>query len=187
MKTATCFLVLLSMLAVGCGSSDEGDGEGAALQQLFAQEPTEAGVPGDNQTAVFLSLTCGDVNWPTDIEHYRMTTAVDRAAHPLTAGMPANIWPCAFWMTPMEPPVPVSDQGPRNILLLQNRRDNATPWESGLGMRKALGSRAAWVGVEAGGHYAYGQGTSCVDDVFNAFLENGTLPQEDVHCRLALR
>ncbi|WP_223634195.1 alpha/beta hydrolase [Corallococcus sp. EGB] len=161
--------------------------DAAVLQQLFAQGPAEADIPGDNQTAVFLALTCGDVSWPTDVEHYRAATAVDRAAHPLSAGMPANIWPCAFWRAPLEPPVAVPSEGPHNILLLQNRRDNATPWESGLGMRKALGARAAWVGVEAGGHYAYGQGASCVDDVFNAFLEDGTLPQDDVHCRVALR
>ncbi|WP_233582866.1 alpha/beta hydrolase [Corallococcus sp. CA053C] len=156
--------------------------DAAVLQMIFAQGPVEAGVPGDNQTAVFLALTCGDASWPTDVEHYRTATAADRADHPLSAGMPSNIWPCAFWKAPREPAVPVSGQGSRNILLLQNRRDNATPWESGLGMRKAMGARAVWVGVEAGGHYAYGQGSACVDDVFNAFLANGTLPQDDMYC-----
>ncbi|MFY0573215.1 alpha/beta hydrolase [Cystobacter fuscus] len=73
-------------------------------------------------------------------------------------------------------------QGAHNILLLQNRRDNATPWESGLGMREALGARATFVEVDAGGHYVYGQGSTCVDGVSNTFLLNGRLPQEDVSC-----
>jgi pimeloyl-ACP methyl ester carboxylesterase len=149
------------------------------LQLLFAPAPAEAGVPGDNQIAVLLALTCGDTAWPTDVESYRANTAADRAAHPLTAGMPSNIWPCAFWRTPIEPVIEMTHQGPRNILLLQNRRDNATPWESGMGMRAALGARAAWVGADQGGHYAYGRGNACVDDAFNTFLVTGQLPPDD--------
>jgi pimeloyl-ACP methyl ester carboxylesterase len=157
--------------------------DAALLQQFLAQGPARAGVPDDNQTAVFLALICGDASWPTDIEFYRKNTAADRAAHPLTAGMPSNIWPCAFWKTqPREAPVEVTRQGAHNILLLQNRRDNATPWESGLGMREALGERATFVGVDAGGHYVYGQGSSCADSVSNTFLVTGRLPQGDVSC-----
>ncbi|NMO15241.1 alpha/beta fold hydrolase [Pyxidicoccus fallax] len=157
--------------------------DAALLQQVFAQEAARTDVPADNQTAVFLALACGDASWPTGIEVYRKKTAEDRAAHPLTAGMPFNIWPCAFWKTqPREAVVEVTRQGEHNILLLQNRRDNATPWESGLGMRKALGARATFVEVDAGGHYVYGQGSSCVDGVFNTFLMTGQLPQGDVSC-----
>jgi hypothetical protein len=68
------------------------------------------------------------------------------------------------------------------VLILQNRRDNATPWEGGLGMRKALGSRAAFVGADNGGHYVYGTGSACADRVTIAFLGKGTLPVKDVHC-----
>ena len=97
--------------------------------------------------------------------------------------MPANIWPCAFWPAPREAAVEVSGvAGPRNVLILQNRRDNATPWESALGLRAALGARAAFVGLEAGGHYVYHRGSACVDDAFAAFLVDGVLPDDDVTC-----
>ncbi|MFY0573232.1 alpha/beta hydrolase [Cystobacter fuscus] len=169
----------IAHLAAGAPTAEDA----ALLQQVFAQGPASTDVPADNQTAVFLALTCGDASWPTDIEVYRKNTAEDRATHPLTAGMPFNIWPCAFWKTPpREAPVEVTRQGAHNILLLQNRRDNATPWESGLGMREALGARATFVEVDAGGHYVYGQGSTCVDGVSNTFLLNGRLPQEDVSC-----
>lgn len=82
--------------------------------------------------------------------------AADRKNWPLTAGMPANIWPCAFWRSPIEDPVAVTGKGPRNILILQNCRDHATPWDSGIGLRDALGNRAAFVGVDNGGHYHEG-------------------------------
>ncbi|GLY78024.1 hypothetical protein Airi01_062910 [Actinoallomurus iriomotensis] len=38
----------------------------------------------------------------------------------------------------------VTAHGPRDVLILQNRRDNATPWETGLGLRRTLGSRAGF-------------------------------------------
>lgn len=156
----------------------------AILGQIFAPTPPQADVPDDNQTAVFLALTCGDTGWPTDPAIYARNTATNRMAYPLTAGMPSNIWPCAFLPAPREASPAVTREGARHVLLLQNRRDNATPWESGLGMRTALGPRAVFVGLDAGGHYVYGRGASCVDDAFDAFLVSGALPDDDVMCTL---
>jgi pimeloyl-ACP methyl ester carboxylesterase len=103
----------------------------------------------------------------------------------LSAGFPANLWPCAFWATaPVEPPVEVTDAGPRNVLILQNDRDPATPVESATGMREALGDRAVLLTVDAGGHGVYGTAGpgSCADAVANTFLTTGELPAGDVHC-----
>jgi hypothetical protein len=97
--------------------------------------------------------------------------------------MPDNIWPCAFWSkAPIEQPVEVTSHGPRDVLILQNRRDSATPWEGGLGMARALGSRAGFVGADNGGHYVYGTGSTCVDQATVAFLTKGTLPAKPMYC-----
>jgi hypothetical protein len=96
--------------------------------------------------------------------------------------MPANIWPCAFWKAPIEKPVTVTDQGPGDILILQNRRDHATSWDSGQGLRKVLGDRAAFVGVDNGGHYVYNEGSACADGATVDFLNTGRLPDKDVFC-----
>ena len=162
------------------GTLTEADGE--VLQQVFAGPPPTPGVPADNQATMFLALTCGDAQWSGDVDEYARRTAEDRAAWPLTAGMPANIWACAFWPEPIEEPVAVTDEGPRNTLILQNRRDNATPWEDGLGLYEVLGKRAAFVGADNGGHYVYGQGSTCVDDATVTFLTTGRLPDEKVYC-----
>lgn len=158
----------------------------AVLGPLFADSPSEPGVPADNQVTMFMALTCGDVAWSRDVAGYAARTAADRRMWPLTDGMPANIWPCAFWKyPPIEAPVEVTSHGPRDVLLLQNRRDNATPWESGLGLRRALGSRAAFVGVDNGGHYVYNEGSTCADNATVAFLADGNLPATDVYCPIA--
>ncbi|CAL9629935.1 Tripeptidyl aminopeptidase [Streptomyces sp. enrichment culture] len=154
----------------------------AVLKEAFAGTPMSPGVPADNQATMFMALTCGDAEWPRDIDGYAARTAADREKWPLTAGMPANIWACAYWDKPAEPTVKVVKGGPRNTLILQNRRDNATPWEGAVGLRKSLGAGSALVGVDNGGHYVYGEGSACADKATVGFLATGHLPDKDVYC-----
>jgi hypothetical protein len=149
---------------------------------VLADAPATPGVPADNQTTMFLALNCSDAPWPADVDGYARRVAADRAKYPLTAGMPAGIWPCAFWGAPIEAPVAVTDDGPRNTLILQNRRDHATPWEDGVGLHEVLGERSGFVGVDNGGHYVYGRGSACADKATVDFLTNGDLPDDDVYC-----
>ncbi|TQS42501.1 alpha/beta hydrolase [Cryptosporangium phraense] len=176
-------LVQLWRAAADLADGTLSDADNAVLHQAFADQPPTPGVPADNQSTMFAALTCGDAPWPTDLDEYARKTAADRAAYPLTAGMPANVWPCTFWTDqPIEAPVTVNDDGPRNVLILQNRRDNATPWEGAIGLRNALGRRAGFVGVDNGGHYVYGVGSKCADRATVAFLTHGTLPGRDLSC-----
>lgn len=168
--------------AAGLADGTLTEAEGQVLQQVFTAPPPTPGVPADNQATMFLALTCGDAQWSDDVDEYTRRVSEDRAAWPLTAGMPANIWACAFWPQPIEEPVRVTGEGPRNVLILQNRRDNATPWQDGLGLHEALGGRAAFVGADNGGHYVYDQGSACVDEATVTFLTAGRLPDEKVYC-----
>jgi pimeloyl-ACP methyl ester carboxylesterase len=154
----------------------------AVLKEVFAGTPTSPGIPADNQATMFMALTCGDAEWPRDVDGYAARTAADREKWPLTAGMPANIWACAYWDKPAEATAEIVKGGPRNTLILQNRRDNATPWESGVGLRKSLGDGSALVGVDNGGHHVYGEGSACADKATIGFLTTGRLPAKDVYC-----
>lgn len=159
------------------------------LQQLLAVVNPSAGsspgVPADNSVAAAYAVACDDASWPRNPQTYATNVTKDRQAFPLSAGEPANVWPCAFWPTnPVEAPVTVTSHGPRNILILQNQRDPAAPLVSGQGMHKALGARSVLVTVDAGGHVVYGmQGPkACSTTVTDTFLVNGTLPKHDVQC-----
>ena len=149
----------------------------AALQRALE-------IPPDNNIAVLYAIACNDIEWSHDVQMYARNSRVDRLVFPVTAGMPANIWPCAFWPNrPVEPPVKVTDRGPRNVLILQNLRDPATPWVGGVGMRNAFGARAAFVSVDAGGHGIYGNRSGpCTDAIATAFLVTGMLPDRDRFC-----
>jgi hypothetical protein len=54
------------------------------------------------------TIICGDAEWSHDVDDYATRIPADRETWPLTAGMPANIWACAFW----EPPVGWSPAAP---------------------------------------------------------------------------
>ncbi|WP_329021399.1 alpha/beta hydrolase [Streptomyces sp. NBC_00690] len=169
----------------------------AAFPQLAglikaAQDPTGRPVLSDDlvkpmsdeAAAVTMAVICNDVRWPGRVDSYRRAVVADRAAYPLTAGLPQNITPCAFWKdTPTEAPTRITDEGPSNILMVQTRRDPATPHFGGLKMREALGERARLVTAETGGHGAYlGTGNACGDRAVTAFLTTGERPRHDISC-----
>ncbi|WP_316527701.1 alpha/beta hydrolase [Kitasatospora brasiliensis] len=146
-----------------------------------AQQPDEV---MQNHIAASAATLCNDVSWPTDLSGYAEAVAADRAARPLTAGMPVNAMPCAFWpYAPAEPPVRVTDRGPANVLLAQNLRDVATPYSGALKLRSAFGDRARMVTVDSGGHDVYrAHGNACGDRVVTDYLVTGRRPARDVFC-----
>jgi pimeloyl-ACP methyl ester carboxylesterase len=136
----------------------------------------------DNFASVFYAISCNDVAWPRNPFRYAIDVAVDRHRSPLMVGMPANIWPCAFWPNrPVEPPVAVTGGGRRNVLILHQTRDPAVPLSAAQGLRTVLGRAAVLITVDGGGHLAFGRG-SCADAITTTFLRTATLPAHDQAC-----
>ncbi|QYX82112.1 alpha/beta hydrolase [Streptomyces akebiae] len=146
--------------------------------------PAVAGPLSDEDAAVTMAVICNDVRWPRSVAGYERAVAANRARYPLTAGLPGNIFPCAFWKdTPADQPTRLTDRGPSNILMIQNRRDPATPYVGALRMRRAFGDRARLVTVERGGHGVYlGTGNACGNHAVTSFLTTGERPARDVTC-----
>lgn len=147
--------------------------------------PRELAAPIRNEdAALMVAVICNDVAWPdASTAAYQRAVDADRARFPLTAGMPVNVLPCSFWQTPTQKPTRITDGGPSNILMLQSRRDPATPLSGGLKMREALGDRARLVTVEQGGHGLYlGNGNACGDRAVTEFLTSGRRPARDTDC-----
>ncbi|MEU6625785.1 alpha/beta hydrolase [Streptomyces litmocidini] len=166
-----------------------------AFARLVSQALDPAGVPvlppelagpmPDEAATVSVGVICNDVDWPASVPAYEKAVAADRERYPLTAGMPANITPCAFWKGgAVEKPTRITDRGPSNVLMIQNLRDPSTPHSMGLRMRAAFGDRARLVSVDKGGHGVYlGNGNACGDRAVTRFLTEGVRPAEDVLCR----
>ncbi|WP_367433129.1 alpha/beta hydrolase [Streptomyces celluloflavus] len=150
--------------------------------------PAELAEPlPDQDAAVMIATICNDVRWRGTVPSYARAVAADRVRHPLTAGMPVNVSACAFWKdAPAEQPTRITAEGPSDILMIQNRRDPATPYSGALKMRSALGDRARLVTVDhggQGGHGAYlANGNACGDRAVTTFLTTGRRPAGDMLC-----
>ena len=153
---------------------------GPAPAEAAADEPN----PADNSLSAFLGVVCNDVDWPEDVATYRKAVAQDRKRYPMYGPAAANILPCAFWKyEPTEPAVAINNEGPANVLILQHRRDPATPLAGGKLLRQKFGDRARLVSVDGSGHgvYLYG-GNACALDITTAYLAVGRLPTRDISC-----
>lgn len=156
-------------------------GEGKAPQPAAA---ADAPPPTDNPWSVFLGVTCNDVDWPSDVGTYQRAVAEDRERYPMYGAASANIFPCAFWGDPAEPPVAIDDQGPANVLVLQNRRDPVTPHRNAEILDEKFGDRSRLVSVEGSGHGVYLLGdNACAFNTTTGFLVGGQLPAENTTCR----
>lgn len=157
----------------------------ADLTENFIAGGTLDGVPQDNLFTVGWAISCGDQAWPRSVALYRHNVAADRAAYPLTAGAPANIAPCSAWATrPTTPEPKVRPLGKRNVLILQNRRDPATPLAGAREMRRAMGDDAVMVEVDAGGHgvLVHPHRNACAIGALNDYFVSGALPAKDTTC-----
>jgi len=156
--------------------------EGTAPPALPGGDPDL--VAAENGLSVFLAVTCNDVEWPEDVQAYRDAVAEDRERFPLYGAAAANITPCAFWPhAPAEEPVAIDDDGPTDVLLVQNRFDPPTPHRGGELLREAFGDRARLVSVEASGHGAYVLGgNTCAAEVVTRYLVEGAMPEDDTTC-----
>ena len=149
--------------------------------------PPSSGPPTaylQNPVAVALGTVCGDIAFTESIDQYARAVAINKVRYPLTNGMPANISPCSFWpYPPAQQPVPITDRGPANIVLIQNLRDPATPYVGALNSRRLFGRRAIMVTVDSGGHGVYlANGNACGDNAVTRFLVTGIRPATDQFC-----
>jgi pimeloyl-ACP methyl ester carboxylesterase len=141
--------------------------------------------PADNVLTAFLAIVCNDVEWPRDLATYRRAVAEDRERYPMFGAAAANIMPCAYWQyEPSEAPVGIIDEGPANVLILQNRRDPATPYEGALMLHEKFGERSRLVVAQESGHGVYVLGgNSCALNITTSYLVGGKLPAKDTTCR----
>ncbi|MFJ3404292.1 alpha/beta hydrolase [Promicromonospora sp. NPDC090134] len=149
-----------------------------------AAEAADVEIPADNYIASQLHVICNDSDWPEQVWRYQLNVAIDRIRYPMFGAAGANITPCAFWPSePTEPQVEITDDGPSNVLILQNLRDQATPLSGAKALRAAFGDRARMVTADQGGHLSYLRlGNDCADDLATAFLRTGERPDSDVAC-----
>lgn len=141
-------------------------------------------VPMDNNAASALSVLCSDVAWSKAPEQYKAELKADKLIAPMFGEVGSIIGPCAYWQTGnREQPAAITDQGPRNVMIVQNMRDPSTPYIGAQGMRDQLGKRAHMVSVNEGGHaVAFIHPNTCATDAAANYFITGKLPKYDAVC-----
>jgi hypothetical protein len=139
-------------------------------------------VPPDNNTAAYLAITCGDAPSPREEGFYKQMVAAESAALPFLGGEQANITPCAFWPFRPGPPVSLTQDHARGVLIVDSDGDPATPYSGSLLIHSDIpGSRL--VTLHASVHVPYpGYGDACVNNAVSSYLATGRLPAADLSC-----
>jgi pimeloyl-ACP methyl ester carboxylesterase len=160
------------------------DGDGSALLAL-ADEYNERTPDGSYGTSSFAFPAISCLDSPAgnaDPDAVRDSLASYEEASP-TFGRDFA-WAtliCAAWaVEPTGHPVTITAEGAADIVVVGTTRDPATPYAWAQGLAEQLSS-GVLVTYDGDGHTAYGT-SPCVDDLVNAYLLDGTTPEDGITC-----
>ena len=89
---------------------------------------------------------------------------------------------CAVWPeAPVSEPAPASAPGAAPIVVIGTTGDTATPYEWASVLADQLES-AVLLTWEGQGHTAYGRAGDCLEDAVDAYLIDGTVPEDGLTC-----
>jgi pimeloyl-ACP methyl ester carboxylesterase len=158
-------------------------GDGTVLVQLanLLLERNQDGTYS-NLVDANTAISCVDRPWPRSLAGYQAAASAAERAAPLFG--PSIVWgnlPCAYWPVPAAPQAAIKATGAGPILVVGTTRDPATPyrWARALAADLSSGVLLGWNGD---GHTAYGEGSSCVDTIVNAYLISLTVPRNGTLC-----
>lgn len=90
--------------------------------------------------------------------------------------------PCRYWsVSSGDGPKAITADGAAPILVVGTTRDPATPYKWAVGLAEQLKS-GVLLSYDGDGHTAYFQGDECVDEIVDAYLINGEVPEDGVEC-----
>jgi pimeloyl-ACP methyl ester carboxylesterase len=159
------------------------NGDGTVLVQL-ANLLLERNADGTyaNLVDANTAISCVDRPWPRSLASWQAAaSAAERAAPLFGASIVWGNLPCAYSPVAAAPPVAIKAAGAAPILVVGTTRDPATPyrWARALAADLSSGVLLGWNGD---GHTAYGEGSSCVDTIVNAYLISLKVPRSGTLC-----
>ncbi|SDM37935.1 alpha/beta hydrolase [Allokutzneria albata] len=135
-----------------------------------------------NMISAFLAVTCGEDAWPRDVAVYERDAATLAKRFP-TYGREFMLGDlaCAFWPNQPSPQVRIAERGLATPpLVIQSRRDPATPYVGGVAMAERLHGRL--LSVAGGEHGPSASGNPCSVAAVNAYFQTGALPAPGTEC-----
>ncbi len=159
----------------------QGDAQLAFLL-VDLQADRQDGVYLSNQTEAFRAYNCLDYPTQTSPEEEAAAKALLAERAPTIAPYWERPDPCLVWPYPATGVrEPIAAEGAAPILVIGTTNDPATPYEWAVALAGQLSSGILITRVGEG-HTGYNRGSACVDDIVDAYLLDGVVPQGDVRC-----
>ncbi len=153
------------------------EGDGSELVQLAD------GYLGIGSFDVYFGVNCLDFTWPVGDPETVLAAGKQAAAESPHFGeaLVTDYVRCVYWPAPAEPLTAVRAAGAPPILVISTTGDPATPYEAGVAVAEALDS-GVLVTHDDDGHGAIATGDGCIDGLLEAYLVDGTVPEDGVVC-----
>ncbi len=160
-------------------------GDGTLLMFLansYASRHSDGTYTGNGMQAIY-AVNCLDR--PADVGEDLDSAAVEKQfeqASPTWGRYLAGDGACEYWPVHAEETLEdYSAQGAAPIVVIGTTRDPATPYEWAEALADILDS-GVLISYDGDGHTAYGRSNDCVDDAVDAYLLEGTVPQDGLSC-----
>ncbi|MGB3827409.1 MAG: alpha/beta hydrolase [Ornithinimicrobium sp.] len=160
------------------------DGDGTMLQflaNLYADRDSEGNYTGNGNQAIY-AVNCLDRPMVDSGESDEEILAKFEEAAPTFGRYLAGDGACEFWPEQASETLDNYDAaGSAPILVIGTTGDPATPYEWATMLADTL-DNGVLLSYDGEGHTAYGRSNNCIDDTVDAYLLEGTVPQDGKEC-----
>jgi pimeloyl-ACP methyl ester carboxylesterase len=164
-------------------AAQNGDGSILLLLADLYTDRDQSGRYRPNSVEANYAVNCldrPDHNGPAQIEanEPRFVAASPHFGEYLAwSNLPCRYWPVSTGAGPQA----ITAKGAAPILVVGTTRDPATPYEWAVGLADQLES-GVLLTYNGDGHTAYFEGSECVDQIVDAYLIDGKVPEDGVKC-----
>lgn len=153
------------------------------LANLYASRSSDGSYEGNGMQAIY-AVNCLDrpaEEGGEDLDSEAVRRQFEEVA-PTWGRYLAGDGACEFW--PAKATETIDDysaKGAAPIVVIGTTRDPATPYEWAQALAEVLDS-GVLLTFDGDGHTAYGRSNDCIDDAVDAYLVEGTVPQDGLRC-----
>jgi pimeloyl-ACP methyl ester carboxylesterase len=153
---------------------------------FFADQYNGRGEDGEyinNQTEAFSAYNCRDYTFDADVDTMRQKAEeLAQAAPVIGPYMGYGDIGCSTWPYPDQAErAEIHAAGADPIVVIGTTNDPATPYAWAESLADQLDS-GVLVSYEGEGHTAYNKGSDCVNEAVEAYLVDGTVPEDGLDC-----
>lgn len=171
-----------SYLTQALSGALSGDPEMAFMLADFYNGRTGPGAYEDNSTEAFRAYNCMDYPVDTSQADKDASDALIAAEAPTIAPYWDGVDVCESWpFPPTGVREKITAEGAAPIVVVGTTNDPATPYSWSVSLADQLSS-GVLITREGEGHTGYNKDNTCVDQAVEAYLVDGTVPQDGLTC-----